>query len=193
MSFPDPTSVVKHLIDLLGGPELAFQKIDEEHRKLVAVWEQDASSIGRILRAHLFVEHFLTALITAKNPKLGSLEKARLSFVQKVELLDTDSLQIRDLLPGIRRLNSVRNRLAHTLHADISKDDAQCFLDCAIFRAMREESYRRKPTIPSDDPLDVLEDFSLHAGMSFQAASSNIGLYWNQAIQLAEEEASNPS
>ena len=139
-NFPDPTSVAKHLISLSGGPKVAFEKFHTEHKQLLTLWEQNADSIGRILRAHLFVEHFLTEFLQAKNPRLGSPDKARLGFAQKVSLLGTELSEVHDLVPGIRRLNKIRNRVAHSLHADLTTEDTETLLGCGLFRALREES-----------------------------------------------------
>src|SRR5690606_7610719 len=50
----------KRAAQLLGG-EAAYQKIaDEESKEVIARWNQNTELIGRILRAHLFVEQFLT-------------------------------------------------------------------------------------------------------------------------------------
>ncbi|MGQ3486439.1 hypothetical protein [Roseovarius pacificus] len=165
----DPNSIAKNVIDLLGGRDAAFEKLDGEYHRMMAVWDQDAQSIGRILRAHLFVEYFLTEHIRAKNPNLGSLDAARLTFAQKASLLDSKLVTIKDVLPGIRRLNQVRNRLAHSLHADISADDANVLLGCRVFRAMREEGAKRKSQPPSKEPIDVLEAFALYVGSILHA------------------------
>lgn len=189
MTFPDPDSVIRHLIDLLGGPDAAFERLDDEFNRTKAVWDQNSQFIGRILRAHLFVEHFLTEYLRTKSPQLGSLDKARLTFAQKISLLDSGEPNINDLLPGIRRLNQVRNRLAHSLHAGLSADDANVMLGCLPFRFLRIESAKTKLQTPSVEPIDVLEDFAFHAGMRLHTAVSETGAKWAEAIQLAVEEA----
>jgi hypothetical protein len=186
----DPTSVVKHVIELSGGHDAAFEKFDAEYKQLMAVWEQDSHLIGRILRAHLFVEHFLNELLRAKNPDLG-LDKARLSFAQKVSLVGSGSAEIEDLLLGIRRLNAVRNRLAHSLHADLTTEDADVLLNCRYFRALRDEGARTTSRKASTEPIDVVEDFALHVGVRVQSHVSGNAVVWAEAIRLAQEEASN--
>jgi len=87
----DPEEVARELIALLGGKEKAFALFEADHARVVAVWEQDTVAIGRILRAHLFVEHFLEAYLARRNPDLGSLDSARLTFAQKAALVgDSD-------------------------------------------------------------------------------------------------------
>lgn len=190
-NFPDPTSVAKHMIDLSGGPNVAFEKFDAEHKQLLAMWDQNADSIGRILRAHLFVEHFLTELLQAKNPRLGSLDNARLGFAQKVSLLGTELSEIQDLVPGIRRLNKIRNRVAHSLHANLTAEDAETLLSCGFFRAMREESARVRSQTSSQEPLVVIEDFALHVGARIQSSVSGNAALWSEAFRLAENADSD--
>jgi hypothetical protein len=74
----------------------------------------------------------------SRNPNLGSIDEARLSFTQKVVLLGNGIPGVDYLLPGIRHLNRIRNRLTHTLQADVSNDDAHVFLAIDLFKAMRD-------------------------------------------------------
>jgi len=183
---PDPQAVVHHVIELLGGPEKAWAAIEEDYSRIAARWEQNTSTIGRILRAHLFVEHFLGEYLAAKNPGLGSLDDARLSFFQKVVLVGEESRSIAYLLPGVRHLNAIRNRLAHSLHAELSPQDAQVFLAIDLFRAMREAGCA--PGTPSSEPIAVLEDFAKLAGIALDASSTRNGEIWAEACHLAQAE-----
>lgn len=190
MATPSSEAVVKHVIRLMGGHDKAFQAFDAEFKEIMSRWEQDTTTIGRILRAHLFVEHFLTEFLQSRNPELGSLEEARISFSKKVTLLRNGTLGTGYLLPGIRRLNTIRNRIAHTLRAEVTDDDVKTFLQIDMFRAMRDERARRSSTVPSMDPIVVLEDFAMHAGISLQASASRNADIWSKAFQAAQEECS---
>lgn len=90
------------------------------------------------------------------------------------------------LLPGIRRLNTIRNRLAHNLSADVTADDANIFQGIELFRAMREE--RKKPDQPSVEAIDILEDFAKHAGIALHASATRNGELWEKAFRLADQE-----
>ena len=127
--------------------------------EFLAVWNQDAARVGRVLRAHLVVEHFLTEYIAAANPNLGSLNDARLGFAQKVELLGVSNSVLVMLTPGLKRLNQVRNRLAHRLSVEVTSDDLNAFLAIPLVRAVQAVKTRRSKN-PRHDPLKVLEEFA---------------------------------
>ena len=169
-TLPHPRIVARRLIHLYGGVDAAREALDKRFREVAERWNQDAGLMGRILRAHLFVEHYLTAYLEANNPNLGNLENARLSFAQKVALAEQPNAGERYLFPGIRRLNQIRNRLAHTLKAEVTNEDREGFLSIPLFKAMREAL--SAPSTPSDDPVVVLEDFARHAGVTLEAASN---------------------
>lgn len=57
---------------------------------------------------------------------LGST--ARLTFANKLRLLDMQGSQLADARMGILHPNKIRNRIAHRLDAGISADDAAVFL-----------------------------------------------------------------
>ena len=176
----DPQVFVKRLLDLYGGRDKAFEQLDRRFRAFAERWDQDAGTIGRILRAHLFVEHYLTQYLQVTNPNLPDVGGARLSFAQKVALLGATDRSVAHLPSGLQRLNKVRNRLAHTLKAEVSLEDSQSLLSIDLFREMRKAS--AAPQSPSDDPLTVLEDFAKHAGTMLESASCPESKLWADAL-----------
>lgn len=56
------------------------------------------------------------------NPRLGSLGEAKATFAQKVALLDAANPDVAAMLAGIRRLNAIRNRLAHNLGTHVTEE-----------------------------------------------------------------------
>lgn len=184
-NFPDPARVTARTIELLGGTDRAREVMDAEFRAMTHRWNQDVDSIGRILRAHLFVEHYLANYLEKANPQLGDLGGARLSFAQKLALIDNGNSRLAAVLPGIRHLNKVRNRLAHQLTATVTAEDADIFLQDKFFKAMREEG--AKPGVPSLHPLDILEAYAQHASSQL---SSEFGEF-STAFAKALDECSH--
>jgi hypothetical protein len=103
MHIPTPEQFAKRLIKLYGGREKAKQALHRRHAAFNKVWVQNIDKIGRVVRAHLVVEHFMTAYLAAQNPLLGSIEDARRTFSQKAALLGERDAAIAHLAPGIRR------------------------------------------------------------------------------------------
>ena len=176
----DPQLFVKRLLELYGGRDKAFAVLGRRFQAFAERWDQDAGAIGRILRAHLFVEHYITQYLQSRNPKLPDVGGARLSFAQKVALIGTTDRSVAHLTSGLQRLNKVRNRLAHTLMAEVTSEDSQAFLSIDLFREMRRAA--TAPRTPSEDPISVLEDFAQHAGAMLESASSPDSKLWAEAI-----------
>lgn len=184
----DPTLVVKRTFELLGGKDRASQVIDSEFSSMTRRWNQDVESIGRILRSHLYLEHYITEYLEKANPRLGKISAARLTFNQKVALLDSQNPRLADVLPGIKHLNKIRNRLAHDLTSTLSTEDAAVFLETKFFRAMRNEG--AKPQVQSQDPLDILEDFAQHASSRFSNEFGEFSRAFGRALEeLAPKSA----
>jgi len=178
---PDP--VIKRAIELMGGPDAVSEAFHAEYAAMKSQWNQDVTAIGRILRAHLYVEHYLTEHLQQVNPRLPDLDEARLTFAQKVHLLDGDwNIGIRQLTPGIKQLNKVRNRLAHNLAATVTDEDAAVFLSVPMFGAIRNLTVKRQGTDLSEDPLDVLDRFAEFAALHLHNSSSAFGKAYEQAI-----------
>lgn len=160
----DNDLIVRRAIELMGGHDAFFKAADEEIADVNRCWDQNVAEIGRILRAHLFVEHYLTQYLSRANPRLGSLVKARATFAQKMALLDADNPDIATMLPGIKRLNEIRNRLAHNLGVQLSEDDKRIFLGCKRFAALR--AARSEEESQTNEALEILEDFARHTVVS---------------------------
>ncbi len=173
--------LVDFVIESLGGHRRAFATFEAEAARITEAWGRDTAMIGRVLRAHLFVEHFLGEYISKKNPKLGSLDEARLSFAQKVALVGKNDPKVLYLIPGIRHLNAMRNRIAHQLQGGVTKQDAEVFLRIGMFNAMRNALFA--PDVPSADPINVLEDFSKHSAIMLEASSSEHAEMWAEAVR----------
>lgn len=161
--------LVKRVIELSGGKEKLNNDMDCKLAKINEKWNQNIDSIGRILRAHLFVEHFMTECLASFNPNLGDVNEARLTFAQKLALIEGYSLETIELSKGIRRLNKIRNQMAHNLAGMVTDQDKELFLSVTTFKALRNEL--AKPNLPSDDNLVVLEDFAKHVGARLASLS----------------------
>ncbi len=165
-----------------------LQELEQNIQYVNLLWAQDIAMIGRILRAHLFLEHFLTKFIQKRNPELGSIERARISFSQKLDLVKSKDQIINSLIPGIRRLNSIRNRVAHTMKAEISEADAKVFLRNAIFRAYREALAKGLKEKIKPNTIELLEDYAKFAGIIIHANLETEASIWTTAIHAAQGE-----
>jgi hypothetical protein len=173
--------VVHRAIELVGGKEVFYAAADRELEEINGRWNQNVEVIGRILRAHLFVEHYLAEYLAQANPRLGSLAEAKVSFAQKVALLDAANPDIASMLPGIRRLNTIRNRLAHNLGTQVSEEDARVFLSCKRFAALR--AARTGEQVQTNAPLEILEDFARHTAMALTYEFTVVSKAISQAIK----------
>ncbi len=154
--------IISKVIELSGGAAALSKQTDEKLAFINEKWDQDVVGIGRVLRAHIFVEYFMTKCLQAINPNLGSLDGARVNFSTKLKLLKGYSNHIDMMLPGIRRLNTIRNRMAHSLEANIDDKDIEVILSDKYFESLREE--HAKPEKPSTDKFEIIEDFAQHVG-----------------------------
>lgn len=161
MSHPTE-QIINKVIELSGGKDALSKETDAKLAFINQKWDQDVVGIGRILRAHIFVEYFMTKCLQTINPNLGDLDGARVNFSTKLKLLKGYSNHIDMMLPGIRRLNTIRNRMAHSLEANIDDKDIQVILSDKYFKSLREE--HAKPGEPSTDRFEIIEDFAKHVG-----------------------------
>lgn len=177
----DIKRVVERTIDMLGGYDNFKQVSDAEFKDMKHRWDLDTVRIGRILRSHLYTEYYLTRHIEKANPRLGDLSNGRLTFSQKISLLDTKEKHFKELTAGLRQINSIRNRLAHRLDAVLTESDVQVFLSNKMFNAIRVEA--AKPNTPSPEPIDILEKYAQYAAHLLANEFSKISIALSKAIR----------
>lgn len=85
---------------------------------------RDPRRVGEILHAHLLVEHALREYIEAANPNLGTLTSARLTFDRLRQIYEGMVMfRIPWLDPGLKAINTLRNKLTHRLGYEITPQD----------------------------------------------------------------------
>jgi hypothetical protein len=111
--------VVAHLQPHMAEIEERFHVENESYINLM---NRPHDIIGRLLKCHLVVEHYLERFLS-EHYGIEDVQSAKLGFFNKVALLPAQASSAAFVKPGILKLNSLRNRVGHNLGADISFDD----------------------------------------------------------------------
>lgn len=167
-------------IERLGGQNAVKEMQTAQTLEMKERWNKDVLTIGRILRSHLYVEHYLNEFLEYKNPCLGSISRARLTFSQKLELLPRDNRSINEIIHGIRHLNHIRNRLAHQLEATITEADSEIFLQ-GLFGIFRKVCPPPSEKSHLNTPIDILEAFCEFASSTLHGPSTRFSQTLNHA------------
>lgn len=113
----------KYAKQLLRDADLMETELGQFNARWIGFWDRNVDHLGALLICHLVVEHHIDEWLAAANPGMKPVSETRLSFAQKMDLLDNVEATVQWLLPGIRRLNRIRNQFAHNLEAAISDED----------------------------------------------------------------------
>lgn len=124
-----------HALEVLRPKWEEFnQHFDSENEKFIALLQQDHDVMGRVLKAHLILEHYLSAYL-GQTFGIDDIDSIRLSFAQKVELLPSSGTAASVIKLGIKRLNSIRNKFAHRIDVDLEQVDVNAMNEVInIFR-----------------------------------------------------------
>lgn len=104
---------------------------DEENRRYIQLSQQDHDLIGRVLKCHLIVEHYLDRFLSS-HLNIEELSDVKLSFYQKAKLLPSKESAAAFVKPGILKLNSIRNQFGHTLHPALTVADLGAINDVLL-------------------------------------------------------------
>ena len=111
---------------------LAFDKLEPHWNEIQAEYKKreeyfhslmnnDYSEIAQVLKCHLIIEHYLNIFLE-KELGLDNLNEAKLSFFNKMKLLP-DNQAVTFVKPGIIRINTLRNKVAHQLDVKFTNKD----------------------------------------------------------------------
>ena len=130
-----------------------FAEIANGEIKWARVDGIDFDLLGYFLCIHLTIEHYLDQFLKIVHPDLD-WDASRQTFGQKISLMTKFKTPPNyDVVPAIKHLNSLRNRISHTLEIEITPDSLLPLAQC-LRKAFNDER-----EIPSE-PKDLLERFT---------------------------------
>ena len=95
------------------------EHFESENNKFKALFGSDYVGMGRVLRCHMISEHYIEEYLR-KKLKIENISDARLSYYQKAMLLPDRGYPPMLVKPGLLKLHTIRNRLAHNLNSSVS-------------------------------------------------------------------------
>ncbi len=130
-----PKSILDHFKQDFEANSRNFEDLNEVVTEL---FEKEEGTIGRVLKCHLIIEKHLNDLLEFHLGSKLNLEKARLSFKQKLTILEGISDEFFIYVKGINEINSLRNKIAHRLDYDINESNLDTCVTFAKFLAQNE-------------------------------------------------------
>lgn len=151
-----PEASLKDIIDRLKNMNLVLTHYIDLWDKLTA--DVDTQLIGSILFNHLLIEHYMNDYIKAFLPSEFNIDNARLTFAQKMMLLENDSLfTTNQMKEGVKAINAIRNGLAHTLNNPIELKHLETLVK--VIKTATKSPTAPLPTI-NDTPEKIIQVFA---------------------------------
>ena len=117
-----------------------FEETEEEIRARKKVYCFDVKGFDlrissgdpwqRIVLGHLYFEHVVGQTLLEALIRPEAISLSRMGYSQRIELAFAMGILEEDLVLALRKLNSLRNRLAHDLTFQISDQDVLDFSNC---------------------------------------------------------------
>jgi len=126
------------------------ERFNIENQRFITLIQHPHDIIGRLLKCHLIIEHYLERFLSA-HYGLENIEDAKLNFFNKAMLLPTSSSSAAFVRPGILKLNSIRNKASHNLAREPSFDDLGPISDVLEIA---------RPAVSFSSPIEAIEAFT---------------------------------
>lgn len=114
----------------------------EFNSKIIDLLNRQVDELGLILKCHLIIEHYIDEYIITSYPAITEPDKLRLTFNQKLELINNNKTVFGMAYPAIKSLNTLRNRFSHKLAYKIADSDYKEIKDLMIIwnKALGEQT-----------------------------------------------------
>lgn len=126
------------------------ERFNEENARFIALMSKPHDVIGRLLKCHLVVEHYLERFLS-EHYGIEGIEHAKLGFFNKAMLLPTQASSAAFVRPGILKLNALRNKVGHTLEREPAFEDLGPISD--VLNVAREG-------VGFESPIEAIEAFT---------------------------------
>lgn len=140
-----------------------------QYSKSIAFFSSiDDEVISTILKCHLFIEQHINEYIATANPALGDISSARLTFDQKLKLMNSElTYKVMIHEDGLSTINKIRNRFAHRINHSFNSEDLSVFMPLLKFF-----STIRKEPIPTG--IDIIKQYTYLVCLFISEATNEI-------------------
>lgn len=84
----------------------------------------------QLFYAHLYVDHVITKMLLDALKVPEAIHQSRMNFMQKLDLLFALGLMPKDVAAAVKKLNNLRNNIAHKLDFEITDKMVRDFSNC---------------------------------------------------------------
>jgi hypothetical protein len=152
---------------------------EARNQVFMALMGRDHVTLGRILRCHLVVEHYIDQFLT-HHLDGQDVREGRLSFHQKATLLPRKNMAVAFVRPGIIRLNKIRNGFGHSLDTTLAMHDLGPISGVLAIA-------RRGATF--GEPVDAIEAFTTVACTWLMVPDEELGEVMTRAFEKIQMTA----
>lgn len=84
----------------------------------------------QLLQAHLYFDHVITQMLVDALANPDAINASRMSFLQKLQLIQALGLLSAELVATIEFVNGIRNKIAHDLNFEINDKEERDLSNC---------------------------------------------------------------
>ena len=114
------TKYFKYLSDNL---ELMEKERAVFNSEILSLLNDKTDELGLILKCHLIIEHYIDEFLVVAYPTITNWGNMRLTFNQKLELINNSHTIMKMAYSSVKCLNSLRNKFSHKLAYKIKEQD----------------------------------------------------------------------
>ena len=158
------------------------QHFERENKIFIDLISSSHDTLGRVLKCHLLVEHYLNRFLVA-HFDMDNFDDVRLAFAQKAALIPDRTTAASFVKPGIIELNTIRNRFCHSLGAELS------FQNLVSIRRVLDIA---EPRVAFRSPVEAIEAFMRVACTFLVPAPAELKKIFTEAFSSVQVRIDKP-
>jgi hypothetical protein len=113
----------KYFKYLSANLDLMEKERVEFNNKILSLLNNKTDELGLVLKCHMIIEHYIDEFLVVAYPSIKTWGKIRLTFNQKLELINNSHTIMVMAYSSVKSLNILRNKFSHKLAYKIKEED----------------------------------------------------------------------
>jgi hypothetical protein len=144
-------------------------EVQEFNQKIKVLLNDPVDTMGIILKCNLIIENYIDDYLKSAYPTINFEFKDRLTYNQKIELIDNKKMNFHMFINGVKELNSIRNKYAHNLYYKVQPNT---FSEITKIITIWNNAAGKKV----NDGIQLIIDFTVYMCMFLFASKNEISL-----------------
>lgn len=145
----------KYFKYLIHSDAILESELQSFNNTILDLLNNKSDNLAIILKCHLIIEHYIDIYLEASYPTIEKWKNLRLTFSQKLELINNSKTAFSLYYTALKELNTIRNKFSHKLNYSMSQSD---YKEINKIMSIWNDALQK----PKNQSLNLIIEFTIH-------------------------------